>query len=377
MIRASIEPTFSNYWLTLEHHLIASKVPASLHPTAKRFLAKTLHLMKKHHLFVAICCMATGLFAQKAPALELHERLSQKPAQLTPDIVRSEINQFYDQAKLDPPALEMAYNLTDSIYEYSWDNFFNNWTPVRKTLIENDCTIGKPIVEIEQVDDFGTGGFANYRRRLSQYFEDGNFQTVETFRWHTTLQTWEKSEFTSYVRPNAPAEYWSKNWNEFENSFDGGSRTVYFYDTDNKLSGTEAYDWVVDTWELVFRTTYTYTNGLNTEQLSESYDATTNTWTPNTKNTRTFDANGNILTLTREFYMGNGFEVQQLSTYTYNASGQLTELVDLANNGNGLENAFRTTYDYYASGNNKSLVGFIWLPTQQEWLMNFTIESSY
>jgi hypothetical protein len=237
--------------------------------------------MKKSYLFFAIYCMATNLLAQSQPVLDLHKKLSQNIEQLTPANLRSEISQFNDQMNLVPPGLALSYNLTDSTYGYIWNSFLNNWTAVRKTMFENDCTIGKPTTTLEQVDNLGSGTFVNYRKTLNQYFDDGNDQIIESYYWHPIQQSWEQSDYSSNVRPYEPMEVWSKSWDESTYSFTDGSRTVYNYNSSDKLDLTEAYEWdiISNNWGLVFRTKYTYINGLNTEQLGESYDAASNTWT--------------------------------------------------------------------------------------------------
>ncbi|MCS6990649.1 MAG: T9SS type A sorting domain-containing protein [Chitinophagales bacterium] len=236
-----------------------------------------------------------------------------------------------------------ADTLLDTKHELQYDAD-SGWVSYLATFYTYDANKNNTVQLIQQwIDDAKI--WVNLSRLLGAYDAQKNLIGLVIQNWNGT--DWDSTThfIHKYDGNNNLISTTIVNKNTFTNSWDSTQRFVFVYDALNNLIADTTYTWVGTGFGYTNLVTYQY-NALNQNTVRIGQTYSNNKWKNAWSDTLVYDANGNLLSLTR---WGWSQSVKKFALsdakieYEYNAANQLVRRVNY--NGDGAS-AFLPSAEY-------------------------------
>lgn len=180
--------------------------------------------------------------------------------------------------------------------------------------------------EVTTQEEWDGADWVMQSRELYEY-QDGIHPTSFTFQqWTGTDWINQFRSFTNYDDNNVAISTLFQLWQN--DDWQNGNRTFIAYDSLGQLSVTEREIWsVVDTnWVTSSREVQQYENGENVETREEIYEDFSNTWLPQTRILKSYDADSRLYQTVSQTYFNESWVNIFKNTSIYDHVGNLTQL---------------------------------------------------
>ena len=177
--------------------------------------------------------------------------------------------------------------------------------------------------------------------------------SITDYLWQNNA--WKISNQSSFLRTYNAANKVTEFITQFtvNGTLKNDRKINYVYNAAGKVIEETNWRWLNNTWENDSRTTLTYTNGILTERLVESYNKNSSTWIPAFKYTYAgWHATGGHHTsfVLQNYQAATGWKNMTRSTITIGQNGSYEEIQEGFQNGNW-QYSTRTNYTYDSQGN--------------------------
>lgn len=250
--------------------------------------------------------------------------------------------------------------LNDSIYQWKWDTFANDWTLFAKNT---DITYNQLGSITNYTTQLLTGSNWVNSVQIQWTYDQNNYPSTYVYRiWNGT--SWAFSFRYLYV--------YDANGNQLENTYQSWTNgmwvnyykfiTTYNAD-DNELTGLQQ-NWNGTSWDNFDLYTYTYDSKKNLlTQLHQSFNDINLTWDNTDQSVFVYDGNNNEISQTDQTWNGLNWDDQNRDTYTYTPGNLVATDISQYYDGATWLNSLKYTYTYNPSGTVANQFGQYWNST--------------
>ncbi len=189
-----------------------------------------------------------------------------------------------------------------------------------------------------------------------------------------------KKEFTYDPNGNNTSDI-SSSWNEDTEIWEKSYKQGFTYNN-GTLTEKVLYQWKADAtiWEPDAKLSYNYDDSGNMT-LAYTYYLDGSDWIPATKDERTCDPYGNIITQITSMWNESGSEWvnSYKQEYSYDGNGSLLASTSFSweSIGQVWENFYKVEYTYNDGGQSKFLITYAWVTVTSQWVSDSKNEFSY
>ena len=251
-----------------------------------------------------------------------------------------------------------TYNAQDQILSMAADEWRNGaWVPSMLTTNTYDGT-GKLIEEVTQMDTDYDGVLENIMRMVYTYTGD-NLTLLESYTWYAAWQKVSETAYTYNVQGQKIEEVSYLELYGFTTWF---SKILYEYHANGKVETktTQSYSLYTSSWTNASKQTYTYNgNGQRTSTLEQLWNGSA--FDNVDLHTTEYEGPNNAMSYELwQTWNGSAWDNVDQSTYGYDGNGNQTSWLEETWNGASWENEEQGTTEYNASNLPR-------LTTVQEW----------
>lgn len=291
--------------------------------------------------------------------------------------------------------------MVDSIYLFNWDNTSSAWSLEQKRYYTNDCNLKQPLEIVSQRRGWQVDTFHNDYKLFNGYYPSGTNRIFDVHHWDDDPGIWVKlrhdtlddlgrwltitgstyddesnaitngtMDATSYNAAGGQLKYVKWHLDMTTGLYFYQDSTAWNYNPANQLleEMRMKFDTISQTWTPVSKNTSTYDN--DGKQLTREYfNYSNNEWRPTNRFEYLYDPQGALMTLVGEQYdpTTQQFNEYNQVLYTYNANGQLQQrLIQYFNNGSYTDYQ-RVEYAYFPDGTQSSETTYRWVAPWQAW----------
>jgi hypothetical protein len=265
----------------------------------------------------------------------------------------------YDANNNNTLAISQTYNTSLSQ--------FVNASKTERTFDANSNQTSRASYSWSSIDNAWTG--TNFKE--TNLFNTQNLKVQTIFQnWvNGAWLNFEKDSLTYYSN-NLRHENIKSNWDTLSASWKPLRKDVQSYNSNDKLTEIIYQSWNSSSQIYVnsFRYSYQYNTSNNrTEFLSQQWNGTSSSWVNHTRQIHSYDSNQNEISMEEQSWDGSAWIGTYRLSYTYNSSGKMIEKLDENANAGVFENYLKETRDYDANGNLTEIYVQIWVASGSTW----------